>query len=121
MRRSPTLSKTTLALQSVRGDLAQSLNINVSGSTTWSQAHSLLVNYFNNAAPLGTKVIYQFTNVDKKDETSFLKKGTKARVKKSKGLKKGRVKRFLIEIQTQKVKSKGKSKTKSKGQGQWTT
>ena len=53
--------KITLALQNVRGNLAQFLNVSVSDST-WSQVHSLLINYFNNAAPVDTKGIYQFTS-----------------------------------------------------------
>ena len=69
-RRLPTESKITLALESVKGNLAQSLNVSVSDTTTWPQVRSLLINYyFNSAAPTETRGIYQITS-DKKEETN---------------------------------------------------
>ena len=43
----------TLALQAVKGNPPQSLNVTASDATTWSQAHSHLINYFNNATSQG--------------------------------------------------------------------
>ena len=37
--------KITLALQNVKGNLAQSLNVSISDSTTWPQVHARLTNY----------------------------------------------------------------------------
>ena len=111
--------KITLALQNVRGDLVQSLNVSVSESTTWSQAHDLLINHFNNAAPLENKIVYQFTNPDKKRWDQLCQEG-KGKGQKSKGPQK-RSKGSSNNAQQQKGKSKGKGETKPKGKGQWTT
>ena len=69
--------KITLALQNVRGNLAQSLNVSVSETTTWSHVHMLFssTNYSSNAAPVETKGMYQLNNFDKKEEVDFVKKG----------------------------------------------
>ena len=72
--------KITLALQNVRDNFAQSLNIRVIDSSMWSQAQSLRVNYFNSAAPVDTKRDYQFTNVDKKRRPTLLRKDGKGKV-----------------------------------------
>ena len=102
--------KITLALQNVRGNLAQSLNVSVSETATWSQAHTLLFNYFNNAAPVETKGIYISSIIRTSKRRSTLSRRGKAKVSNQKE-----------ETQPQKGKSKGKGKTKSKGKGQWTT
>ena len=44
-------------------------------TTTWSQVHTLLVNYFRNSAPQDTQAIYQFNSTDKKEEISDFKTG----------------------------------------------
>ena len=110
--------KITLALQNVKGNLAQSLNVSISDSTTWPQVHALLINYFNNAVPVDLKPIYQFDQSDK-TETSSFKKG-KGKGQKSKG-QKGKGSKGSSSFQSPKGKSKGKGKTKSKGKSQWTT
>ena len=63
--------KITLALQNVKGNLAQSLNVSISDSTTWPQVHALLINYFNNAVPVDLKPIYQFDQSEKTEINSF--------------------------------------------------
>ena len=110
--------KITLALQNVKGNLAQSLNVSISDSTTWPQVHALLINYFNNAVPVDLKPIYQFDQSEKTEINSF-KKG-KGKGQKSKG-QKGKGSKGSSSFQNPKGKSKGKGKTKSKGKGQWTT
>ena len=86
--------KITLALQNVRGNLAQSSDVSVSDTTTWTQINAILMNYFNNDAPVETKGVYQFNNTDKKEEVNFVKK-RKAKVKIQKDFKKERIKRIL--------------------------
>ena len=81
--------KITMALQHVRGNLALSLNVSVSESTTWIQVRNLLINYFNNAAPVENRSIYQFNNPDKNDEINYVKKG-EGKGQKSKGPQKGK-------------------------------
>ena len=110
--------KITLALQNVKGNLAQSLNVSISDSTTWPQVHALLINYFNNALPVDLKPIYQVDQSEKTEINSF-KKG-KGKGQKSKG-QKGKGPKGSSSFQNPKRKSKGKGKTKSKGKGQWTT
>ena len=75
--------KITLALQNVKENLAQSLNVSISNSTTWPQVHALLINYFNNAVLVDLKPIYQFDQSEKTEINSF-KKG-KGKGQKSKG------------------------------------
>ena len=110
--------KITLALQNVKGNLAQSLNVSISDSTTWPHVHALLINYFNNAVPVDLKPIYQFDQSEKTEINSF-KKG-KGKGQKSKG-QKGNGSKGSSSLQNPKGKSKGKGKTKSKGKSQWTT
>ena len=110
--------KITLALQNVKGNLAQSFNVSISDSMTWSEVHALLINYFNNAVPVDLKPIYQFDQSEKTEINSF-KKG-KGKGQKSKG-QKGKGSKGSSSFQNPKGKSKGKGKTKSKGKGQWTT
>ena len=110
--------KITLALQNVKGNLAQSLNVSISDSTTWPQVHALLINYFNNSVPVDLKPIYQFDQSEKTEINSF-KKG-KGKGQKSKG-QKGKGSKGSSSFQNPKGKSKSKGKTKSKGKGQWTT
>ena len=113
--------KITLALQNVKGNLAQSLNVSISDSPTWPQVHVLLINYFNNEVPVDLKPMYQFDQSEKTEINSFKKGKGKGKGQKSKGQKWQRIKRVLILSGVQKVSRKGKGKTKSKGKGQWTT
>ena len=76
-------------------------------TATWSQVHSLFINYFKNAA-LRTQ------------EASIFKKG-KGRSQKSKGPRKGKGSKESSGGFRHNWKSKGKGQTKSKGKGQWTT
>ena len=110
--------KIALALQNVKGNLAQSLNVSIRDSTTWPQVHALLINYFNNAVPVDLKPIHQFDQTEKTEINSF-KKG-KGKGQKSKG-QKGKGSKGSSSFQSSKGKQKGKGKTKSKGKGQWTT
>ena len=91
--------KITLALQNVRSNLAQSLNVSVSDSRTWSQAHVCFINYFNNATPHNTKGVYQFTSNDKKEEIEYVKKG-KGRGQNQKGHKKYHKGPHIIQKET---------------------
>ena len=100
----------TLALQNAKGNLAQSLNVSISDSTTWPQVHALLINRFNNAVPVDLKPIYQFDQSEK-TKINSLKKG-KGKGQKSKG-QKGKGSKGSSSLQNPKGKSKGK--------GQWTT
>ena len=86
--------KITLALQNVKGNLAQSLNVSFSDSTTWPQVHAFLINYFNNAVPVELKPIYQFDQTEKTEITTHSRK-VKAKVKNQK-VKKAKDQRVLI-------------------------
>ena len=103
--------KITLALQNVKGNLAQSLNVSISDSTTRPQVHALLINYFNNAVPVDLKPIYQLDQSEKTEINSF-KKG-KGKGQKSKG-QKGKGSKRSSTLQRPKGKSKGKSKDQVK-------
>ena len=112
----------TLALQNVRGPLANALSLSINEKPTCNDTHNLLINYFNNSIPSDTKRIYQFdinVKVSKEDSANQVGKG---RSKKSKGQSKGN---GSSQNQNQKGKGKpkgqSKGKTKSKGKGQWTT
>ena len=88
--------KSTLALQSVKGNLAQSLNVSARDTTTWSQVHFFLINCFNSAAPADTRGIYQFTSDTRHLSVHFRQEGggqcfprqERAKVKHQKDLKK---------------------------------
>ena len=118
--------KITLALQNVRGPLANALSLSITEKSTWNDIHNLLISYFNNSIPSDTKEIYQFDisgKVSKEDSVSQVGKKGKGKSKKSKGQSKGKG-----SSQNQNQKGKGKStkgqskgKTKSKEKGQWTT
>ena len=117
--------KITLALQNVRGPLANALSLSINEKSTLNDIHNLLINYFNNSIPSETKEIYQFDisgKVSKEDSVNQVGKKGKGKSKKSKGQSKGK-----SPSQNQPQKGKGKSKgqskgkTKSKGKGQWTT
>ena len=103
--------KITLALQNVKGNLAQSLNVSISDSTTWPQVHALLINYFNNAVPVDLKPIYQFDQSEKTEINSF-KKG-KGKGQKSKG-QKGKGSKGSSSFQNPKGKQKAKERPSQK-------
>ena len=105
--------KITLALQNVRGPLANALSLSINEKSTWSEIHNLLINYFNNNIPSDTKEIYQFDingKVSKEDSVNQVGKKGKGKSKNSKGQSKGKG-----SSQNQKQKGKGKSKGQSKG------
>ena len=52
--------KITLALQNVRGPLANALSLSITEKSTWNDIHNPLINYFDNNIPSDTKEIYQF-------------------------------------------------------------
>ena len=82
--------KITLALQNVKGNLAQSFNVSINYSKTWPEVHALLINYFNNAVPVVLKPIYQFDQSEQTEINSFKKgkgKGQKSKGQKGKGSK----------------------------------
>ena len=117
--------KITLALQNVRGPLANALSLSITEKSTWNDIHNLLINYFNNSITTDSKEIYQFDisgKVSKEDSVNQVGKKGKGKSKKSKGQSKGK---GSSQNQTQKGKGKSKGqskgKTKSKGKGQWTT
>ena len=117
--------KITLALQNVRGPLANALSLSITEKSTWNDTHNLLINYFNNSITSDSKEIYQFDisgKVSKEDSVNQVGKKGKGKSKKSKGQSKGKG-AFQNQPQKGKGKSKGQSKgkTKSKGKGQWTT
>ena len=64
-----------LALQNVKGSLAQSLKASVSDSTAWSAVHSLLINYSITQPHQDTRAFYQINVNDKKDDMNASKKG----------------------------------------------
>ena len=118
--------KITLALQNVRGPLANALSFSINDKSTWNDIHELLINYFNNNnSPADTKEIYQVDisgKVSKEDSVNQLGQKGKGKSKKSKGQSKGK---GPSQNQSQN-KGKGKSKsskemTKSKGKDQRTT
>ena len=117
--------KITLALQNVRGPLANALSLSITEKSTWNDIHNLLINYFNNSITTDSKEIYQFDisgKVSKEDSMNQVGKKGKGTSKKSKGHSKGKGS-SQNQPQKRKGKSKGQSKgkTKSKGKGQWTT
>ena len=104
--------KITLALQNVRGPLANALSLSINKKSTWDEIHTLLINYFNNSIPSDTKEIYQFDisgKVSKEDSVNQVGKKGKGNSKKSKGHSKGKG-----CSQNQNQKGKGKSKGQSK-------
>ena len=106
--------KITLALQNLRSNLARFLSVSVSKTTTWIQVNALLISYFNNAAFVETKAIYQLNNTDKKEEVNFVKKG-KGKGQKSKGPHKGKgSKRTSSSFQPQNGQSKAKERPSQK-------
>ena len=108
--------KITLALQNVKKNLAQSLNVSISDSTTWPQVHALLINYFNNAVPVDLKPIYQFDQSEKTEINSFKKgkgKGQKSKGLKGKGSKGPR--HFRIPRVSQKAKARPSQRVKVNG------
>ena len=113
--------KIALPHQNVRGNLVQFLNVNVSDSTTWSQGHVLLINYFHCSmgVPQDTKGIYRFTVKDKKKEVNHVKK-CKGKVKNQKELKKERSQKGSHIFREKSQKAKETWKTKSKRNSQWT-
>ena len=91
----------------------------MSDSTTWTQVHALLINYFNTAAPVETEGIYQLNNLDKKEEVNFVRKG-KAKGQKSKDLNKGKGQKdpqatSRIKGANQKAKERPSQKAKVNG------
>ena len=85
--------KITLALQNVRGPLANALSISITEKSTWNDIHSLLINYFNNSITSDSKEIYQFDisgKVSKEDSVNQVGKKGKGKSKKSKGQSKGK-------------------------------
>ena len=52
--------KIILALQNVRGPLANALSLSITEKSTWNDIHNLLINYFNNSITSDSKEIYQF-------------------------------------------------------------
>ena len=85
--------KTTLALQSVRGPLANAVSFSINEKSTWSDVHNLPINYFNNSMPSDSKEIYQFDisgKVSKEDSVNQGGKKGKGKSKKSKGQSKGK-------------------------------
>ena len=106
-----------LSLQNVRGNLAQPLNVSINDTTKWTQAHTLLINYFNKSVSQDTRGIYQFSSSDKKRGGQRLQEGQKSRgLQKGEGSKDPHSESF--KGQTTKGKSEGEGKTKVKGQ--WT-
>ena len=106
--------KITLALQNVKGKLAQSLNVSISDSTTWPQVHALLINYFNNAVPVDLKPVYQFDQSEKTKINSF-KKGKERQRQRSKikRSKRKRIKRVLFTSESQgQIKRRRKDQVK---------
>ena len=105
--------KITLALQNVRGPLANALSLSITEKSTWNDIHNLLINYFNNSITTDSKEIYQFDisgKVSKEDSVNQVGKKGKGKSKKSKGQSKGKG-----ASQNQPQKGKGKSKGQSKG------
>ena len=104
--------KITLALQNVRGPLANALSLNINEKSTGNEVHTLPINYFNNSIPSDTKEIHQFdisSKVSKKDSVSQVGKKGKGKSKKSKRQSKGKG-----SPQNQNQKGKGKAKGQSK-------
>ena len=105
----------SLALQNVRGNLAQSQRFHYMVTLHRLQVHTLLVKYFNNAAPVDPNGIYQFANVDKKDEINSFNEG-KGKGQKSKDLKKerglfaGAANQLISRRQRSKIKGPQKGK-----------
>ena len=82
-----------LALQNVRGPLANALSLSINKKSTWYDIHTLLINYFNNNISTDSKEIYQFDisgKVSKEDSVNQLGKKGKAKSQKSKGQSKGK-------------------------------
>ena len=72
--------KITLALQNVRGPLANALSLSIIEKSTWSDIHGLLINYFNNSITTDSKEIYQFDisgKVSKEDSVNQVGKREK--------------------------------------------
>ena len=108
--------KITLALQNVRGPLANALSLSITEKSTWNDIHNLLINYFNNSITTDSKEIYQFDisgKVSKEDSVNQVGKKGKGKSKKSKGQSKGKG-----APQNQPQKGKGKQNNQKERQNQ---
>ena len=109
--------KITLALQNVKGNLAQSLNVSISDSTTWPQVHALLINYFNNAVPVDLKPIYLILSVRpvREDRDQLVQERQRQRSK-IKRTKRKVIKRVLIISESQReLQKQRKDQVKRQG------
>ena len=85
--------KITLALQNVRGPLANALSLSINEKSKLNDTHTLLINYFNNSTPSDPKEIYQFDISGKfsnEDSVNQVGKKGKGKSMKSKGQSKGK-------------------------------
>ena len=84
--------KIFLALQNVRGPLANALSLSITEKSTWNDIHNLLINYFNNSITTDSKEIYQFDisgKVSKEDSVNQVGKKGKGKSQEIKGPIKG--------------------------------
>ena len=78
----------TLALQNVRGPLANALCLSINAKSTWNDTHTLLINNFNNSIPTASKETYQFDisgKVSKEGSVNQVGKNGSDKSKKLKG------------------------------------
>ena len=106
--------KITLALQNVRGPLANALSLSINEKSTWNEIHTLLINYFNNSIPSDSKEIYQFdvsSNVSKEGFSELSRqKGERVNQRSQKDSRRARV---LLRI-TIRTKERGSQRNNQK-------
>ena len=117
--------KITLALQNVRGPLANALSFSITEKSTWNDIHNLLINHFNNSIPSDTKgdlsVRHQWQGLQGGFSKSSRQKG-KGYIKEVKGSVKGQ--RCFSEPESKRqgeVIGTIKKERLNQKEGQWTT
>ena len=108
--------KITLALQNVKGNLAQSLNVSISDSTTWPQVHALLINYFNNAVLVTSSP--SISSISRRRPRSIPSRKAKAKVRNQKDRKAKDQKgphHFRIQKGSKKAEARPSQKAKVNG------
>ena len=105
----------TLALQNVRGPLANALSLSITEKSTWSDIHGLLINYFNNSITTDSKEILSVRHQRQGLQGGFSESSRQKGKRKIKEVK-GSVERqrFLSESASERKGEKGTIKRKNK-------
>ena len=122
--RHSTLKKRTnmvdIIFQIVKGNLVQSLNVNVCDTTTWAQVHMFPISYLNNSALQDTRLSTSSIPLARKKRSLPSRKAKRKVVTDEKDLSKENDQKGL-HMGLAEGQIKRNRKTKSQGKGHWTT